>query len=71
METRKKLESLYVQQTNQPQAYIETEGKEEVEVMQAIETTLTNRQYSHQVNKNKFKKTWRWWHEKKLTHMNI
>ena len=59
METRKNLESLYVQQTNQPQNYIETEGKEEGEVMQTIETTLTNRQYSYQINKNKLKKTWR------------
>ena len=60
-ETRKYLESFYVQEPNQPQTNNVTEGREEGEAMyihEDYQITVTNRQHSHQINNNKLKKTW-------------
>ena len=69
-ETRKHLESFYVQQPNQPQTNNMTVGGEESKGIHAHEgykTTLTICQQSYLINNNKSKKTWRWWREEELT----
>ena len=73
-ESRKYLESFYIQQPNQPQTNNVTEGGEvgkPCTSMKTIEITFTNHQHSRQINNSKLKKTWCWWHKKEFTHMNI
>ena len=74
-EIQKYLESFYIQEPNKLQTNNVTEGgkekKESCTSMKTIKITLTNCPRSCQINNNKLKKTWHWWHRNKFTRMKI
>ena len=73
-ETRKYLESFYInnQINYKPITWQNVEKKTKpCTSMKTIQTTLTNHQHSRQINNIKSKKTWRWWQEKEMTHINV